>query len=50
VSWPGDITGLQHFVQVAPLVLLAIVAWKRPRIGGRALIGIGHRWPSFIHL
>jgi hypothetical protein len=37
----GIISGLQHFVQVVPLILLAIVAWKRPRIGGRVVIGIG---------
>ena len=36
----GDIFGLQHIVQLAPLALLAWLAWKRPLWGGAALIAL----------
>jgi len=36
----GDITGIQHVVQLTPLVLLGWLAWKRPLWGGTALIGL----------
>jgi hypothetical protein len=36
----GDITGIQHVVQLAPLVLLGWLAWKRPLWGGTALIAL----------
>jgi hypothetical protein len=34
----GDISGLQHVAQLAPLVALAWLAWRRPVWGGAALI------------
>ncbi len=37
----GDLSGLGHLVQAAPLVILAFLAWKRPRAGGLLLIGLG---------
>lgn len=37
----GDISGIQHIVEVAVLVSLAVIAWKRPRIGGTILVGLG---------
>jgi hypothetical protein len=37
----GDLSGLGHLVQAAPLVILAFLAWKRPRVGGLLLIGFG---------
>ena len=36
----GDVSGIQHLVEVAPLVCLGILAWKRPRIGGVILVGL----------
>jgi hypothetical protein len=36
----GDINGIQHVVQLAPLVLLGWLAWKRPLWGGMALIAL----------
>ena len=36
----GDLSGLQHVVQMAPLLLLAWFSWQRPRLGGIALIGL----------
>lgn len=36
----GDLSGLQHAVQMAPLLLLAWFSWQRPRLGGIALIGL----------
>jgi hypothetical protein len=34
----SDVSGLQHLVQALPLVGLAILAWRKPRAGGIALI------------
>jgi hypothetical protein len=36
----GDISGLQHVVQVVPLAVLAWFAWRRPLWGGMALIAL----------
>ena len=36
----GDITGIQHIVQLAPLALLAWLAWKRPLWSGAVLIAL----------
>lgn len=36
----GIISGLQHFVQLLPLLALAIYAWYRPKTGGYILLGI----------
>jgi hypothetical protein len=36
----GDISGLGHLIQLAPLVALAIFAWKKPELGGKILVGI----------
>lgn len=36
----GTISGLQHVVQLLPLVALAWLGWKRPLWGGIALIGL----------
>jgi hypothetical protein len=33
--------GLQHLVQLAPLVALIVLAWYRSRLGGLLLAGIG---------
>ncbi len=40
-SVSGDLSGLSHLIQAAPLVILALLAWKRPRAGGLLLIGLG---------
>lgn len=37
----GDISGLGHLLQVFPIIVLAIAAWKWPRIAGLFLIGLG---------
>lgn len=37
----GDLSGLQHLVQAAPLVLLALLAWSLPTLGGVVLLVIG---------
>jgi hypothetical protein len=37
----GDISGLGHLIQLAPLIILAIVAWKRPSLAGKIIIVIG---------
>lgn len=37
----GIISGAVHFIQLAPLILLAILAWKRPYLGGVALLCLG---------
>lgn len=37
----GNISGLQHFLQLLPLVILAVVSWKHPNIGGKFLIALG---------
>ena len=34
----GDISGLQHVVELVPVALLAWFAWRRPLWGGMALI------------
>jgi hypothetical protein len=36
----GDISGLQHVVEVVPLVVLAWAAWRWPLWGGTALIAL----------
>jgi len=36
----GDISGLGHLIQLAPLVILAIFAWKKPDLGGKILVVI----------
>jgi hypothetical protein len=36
----GDFSGIQHFVQLLPLVLLAIISWKYPKIGGIILLSL----------
>jgi hypothetical protein len=37
------VDGVGHLVQAAPLVLLMLIAWRRPLIGGAliALVGVG---------
>lgn len=30
----GDISGLSHLIQAAPLIILAYLAWKKPFLGG----------------
>jgi hypothetical protein len=37
----GDLSGAQHIVQVAPLLLLLIAGWRYPRLAGIALLGLG---------
>ena len=37
----GDVSGVQHVAQTLPIVVLALVAWKKPRTGGIALVVIG---------
>ncbi len=37
----GDWSGASHLVQLAPLVLLAWVGWRYPKIGGLLLVVIG---------
>jgi hypothetical protein len=36
----GDISGLVHLIQAAPLIILAIFAWKKPELGGKILVVI----------
>ena len=36
----GDISGLSHLLQLAPLFALLFIAWKKPYFGGLLLIGI----------
>ncbi len=36
----GDISGLGHLIQAAPLIILAIFAWKKPDLGGKILVVI----------
>ncbi|MBU2036161.1 MAG: hypothetical protein ABH819_03750 [Patescibacteria group bacterium] len=33
----GDISGLSHLIQMAPIILLVFVAWKKPFVGGGLL-------------
>ena len=37
----GDLSGAGHLVELAVLVLLAILAWLRPLEGGLALLAVG---------
>lgn len=37
----GDLSGLQHLVQLAPLVALIALGWRAPRLAGWLLIVIG---------
>lgn len=37
----GDISGLGHLIQLAPLVILAIFARKKPDLGGKIFVVIG---------
>jgi hypothetical protein len=37
----GDLTGAQHLVQAAPLMVLLVAGWRYPRLAGIALLGIG---------
>jgi hypothetical protein len=36
----GDISGLGHLIQAAPLIILAIFAWKKPALAGKILVAI----------
>jgi hypothetical protein len=36
----GSLYGLQHLVEAVPLAIMAVVAWRWPRIGGPLLAGI----------
>lgn len=35
------LSGLQHLIEVLPLLLLAAAAWRWPQAAGYALVGIG---------
>jgi hypothetical protein len=37
----GDPGGLSHLLQAAPLVILALLAWRFPAATGRFLVGVG---------
>ncbi len=37
-TFSGDISGLGHLLQLAPLILVIFLAWKKPFIGGFLLI------------
>jgi len=37
----GDVTGAQHFVMAAPLVVVLLAAWRHPRFAGNMLLVIG---------
>lgn len=37
----GDVSGLQHVLQAAPLLVLIAVAWRWPRVGGAAVLLTG---------
>jgi len=37
----GDISGAQHLVQAAPLLLLLLASWRYPRVVGALLITVG---------
>jgi hypothetical protein len=39
-AFGGDITGLQHLVQLLPLAILLAWAWRSPRVGGAALVAL----------
>lgn len=36
----GDISGLGHLIQAAPLIVLAIFAWRKACLGGKILVAI----------
>jgi hypothetical protein len=36
----GDISGVQHLVQLLPLAIVVAGAWRFPRVGGAALVGL----------
>jgi hypothetical protein len=33
----GDISGIQHLVQIAPVIVFVLIAWRWPAIGGLLL-------------
>jgi hypothetical protein len=37
----GDISGLGHLIMLAPLLVLAVFAWKKPDLAGKILVVIG---------
>lgn len=37
----GQISGLLELLLVVPLVVLAVVGWRRPRLGGQILLAAG---------
>jgi cytochrome bd-type quinol oxidase subunit 1 len=43
----GDVSGLQHLLQAAPLVVLLVASWRFPWQGGIALLVIGISVLSF---
>jgi hypothetical protein len=40
-TFGGNLSGLSHFLQALPLVLLVFVCWRFPRIGGLATMLLG---------
>lgn len=36
----GDVSGLQHLVQLLPLAVLLALAWRFPLFGGASLVGV----------
>ncbi len=34
----GDLSGISHFIQILPVLVLAFVAWKKPFIGGLVMV------------
>jgi len=37
----GDVSGVQHLAQAAPLILLLVAGWRYPRTAGIALLALG---------
>ncbi|MCR4263153.1 MAG: hypothetical protein NUV98_00350 [Candidatus Roizmanbacteria bacterium] len=37
----GDVSGIAHIVQIVAVVLVLLVSWKYPRIGGWILVIVG---------
>ena len=37
----GDVSGLQHLVQLLPLAVVLAISWRFPRVAGFALIVAG---------
>jgi hypothetical protein len=37
----GDMSGAQHIVMAAPLILVLLVAWRSPRVAGTLLLAMG---------